>query len=216
MPNRSAIFRTLTLLAPGLVALMLVSPAPASGELERILSAHAPESPDAVIRGEFEQEKHLVELDRPLVSRGEFVAAPADGLIWRVREPVTSTMVVTERHLVETVEGRETLRVTAEERPALRMMATAMLAVFRSDADRLQEFFDIDIESPDTDDWVLRLQPRGEGAAEFMEGMWIRGGTRVECVEVAESGGDRTVIHLVNVSTSAGGLTPEERAELAQ
>lgn len=216
MPNRSAIFKTLALLVAGVLALMLAPSAPASGNLERILSAHAPESPDAVIRGEFEQEKYLVELDQPLVSRGEFVAAPADGLIWRVREPVTSTMVVSERHLVETVEGRETLRVTAEERPALRMMATAMLAVFRSDADQLKEFFEIDIESPDVDDWALRLRPRGDGAADFMDGMRIRGGARVECVEVAESGGDRTVIRLVNVSTSAGGLTPEEQAELAQ
>lgn len=216
MPKRSAIFKTLVLLAPGVLALMLAPPAPASGDLERILSAHAPESPEAVIRGEFEQEKYLVELDQPLVSRGEFVAAPADGLIWRVREPVTSTMVVSERHLVETVEGRETLRVTAEERPALRMIATAMLAVFRSDGDQLKKFFEIDIESPDIDDWALRLRPRGDGAADFMDGMRIRGGARVECVEVAESGGDRTVIRLVNVSTSAGGLTPEEQAELAR
>lgn len=216
MRNRPAMLGMLGLIAPGVAAFMLAGAAQASGELERILSAHAPESPDAVVRGEFEQEKYLVELDEPLVSTGEFVAAPGDGLIWRVHQPVTSTMVVTERHLVETVEGRETLRVTAEERPALRMMATAMLAVFRAEADRLKEFFEIDIESAVEDDWVLRLRPRGEGAAEYMEAMRIRGGTRVERVEVTEGGGDRTVIRLVSVCTSAGGLTPEERAELGQ
>lgn len=214
--HRPAILRALLLCTHGVAGLALAMTVQASGELERILSAHAPEGPDTVIRGEFKQEKYLAELDEPLVSRGEFVVAPGDGLIWRVRQPVTSTMVVTRRHLVETVEGRETLRVTSEERPALRMMATAMLAVFRADADRLKEFFEVDVEAADGDDWALRLRPRGETAAEFMDFMQLCGGTRVELVEVAESGGDRTVIHLVSASSTSGGLTADERAELGQ
>ena len=46
------------------------------------------------LSGEFLQEKHLVFLQKPFVSSGEFCADHSAGLRWHVREPLASLMVV--------------------------------------------------------------------------------------------------------------------------
>lgn len=165
-----------------------------------------------VARGTFTQQKHLAELERPLTSSGRFVAARGHGLIWRVRKPVETTLIVGRKHLIKRRDGHRTLRVDADEQPGLRVIAAILLASFRADEARLRQYFDIEKNAESDTDWRMRLTPTADSVAEFIDHVTIRGDTRVRRIAIDEAGGDRSVIRLQTVEPDPDGLTETERA----
>jgi hypothetical protein len=48
-----------------------------------------------VLQGEFEQSKSLKGFKNPLVSKGEFLLARSQGIVWETKQPFASTLVIT-------------------------------------------------------------------------------------------------------------------------
>src|SRR5688572_3555076 len=98
---------------------------PASGKtLQATLSRPAAQLSRAqVLQGRFTHSKHLREVPKPLVASGEFVFARDLGVYWHTRQPFDSVVVLTERGILEQNEGSPSLNLSADEQPAVRMIA---------------------------------------------------------------------------------------------
>lgn len=169
-----------------------------------------------VVRGDFRQEKHLAELDRPLVSSGRFLMARDHGLIWEIERPFESTLIIGRQHMVQRVDGRRTLRLTRAEQPGLRVVAAVLMAIFQADMDRLRDFFDIRTVPGEGEGWHFVMRPTADSVAEFVERLTVHGADeKVERIEFEEPGGDRSVIRLRTAPDSGSPLTPRERREFA-
>lgn len=173
-----------------------------------------------VLRGSFRQEKHLAELDRPLVSSGRFLMARDHGLIWEIERPFESTLIIGRQHMVQRIDGRQTLRLSRAEQPGLRVVAAVLMAVFQADMDRLRDFFDIRAVSRagsgEGEGWHFVMRPTADSVAEFVERLTVHGADeRVERIEFEEPGGDRSVIRLRTAPDAGAPLTPRERREFA-
>lgn len=174
------------------------------------------QSDSAVVRGRFRQEKHLAELDQPLVSTGRFTVARGHGLIWQVEQPLSTQLVITREQLVERSDGHETARISAREQPGLAVVAAVLLAVFQGDMERLRQFFVIERDPTDAPDAVVTLRPASAAVSEFVQRIRIEGGTRIERLRIEQPGGDYSVIDLEtnagDSDASTGELTADEQA----
>lgn len=168
-----------------------------------------------VLRGRFTQEKHLAELDQPLVSRGQYVIARDHGLIWRVQEPLQATLIISQQQLVQRSDGEQTLRISADQQPGLSVVTAILLAIFQADIERLKTFFHLHSESLAQGGWAIELTPRQASVGEFIESVRIQGGQSIERIDIRETGGDRSRIQLQQTEAGAGGLTASEQAEFA-
>lgn len=196
-----------------LISTVLCSVALAAGQASSVeeIFARAPHQDADTVRGSFVQYKHLAELERPLVSRGEFTAARGRGIIWRITAPIESTLVITDEYLIESVNGRETMRVSADERPGLKWVGSILMAVFRSNTEKLEQFFTVHAETLDDNRWTLELVPRLDAVAKYLKTIRVTGADEIEEIRIEEQGGDSSVIEIQSLAGSRQGLTAQEQ-----
>ncbi len=173
-------------------------------------------SNSAVVRGSFRQQKHLAELDQPLISTGRFTVARGHGLIWQVEQPLSTQLVITREQLVERSDGHETARISAREQPGLAVVAAVLLAVFQGDLERLHQFFVVERTPTDAAEAVVTLRPASAAVSEFVQRIRIEGDTRIERLRIDQPGGDYSIIDLKTDTrasdAAAGKLSADEQA----
>lgn len=180
--------------------------------LESVLSQPATElSTSRVLSGQFVQRRFLNGLARPLISRGDFLLAREQGILWRTREPFASEFVLTSAGMTLR-DGTSELRVSDAERPALRTALDMLLAIVALDVERLSAGFELYGLKHD-DRWQVGLRPRSGGLAQVFSRAVIIGARHVERIELVTAGGDRTEIELTDVATRS---TPLDAAEAAR
>lgn len=164
----------------------------------------------AVLRGEFEQRKHLTGFRNPLRSSGRFVVARERGAIWETTHPFPSTVVVTgDRILSRAEDGSQDvlLDTSGSNQSAAGAMLVALLA---GDIDALEEMFDLQ-ESPSSEGlWQLRLIPRQAGMRQVVSRIELRGDRYVRHVILHEQDGSKTEIDFLSPVQTPASLTRAE------
>lgn len=152
-----------------------------------------------VVRGRFEQTRKLAGFARPLVSRGDFLVARARGLVWQVREPVPSSLVVTPARLaMRGADGGLQREVRTDSQPGMQAVAQSMLAVLNGDVAALSERFTVDARLEGRTGWALTLVPRDAGMRRAFARIDIAGDRFVRQLTLHEESGDSTAIRLLD------------------
>lgn len=192
-----------------LVALAQAAQEPALAEVSAQL-----ERP-AVVRGEFEQAKQIAGLSRPLVSRGRFVVASGQGVLWDTLEPFPQQLRISAAGVraAGPDEGSQQTLVGGDAGSAARELNRVLGAVFEADLEVLGGYFRVQCEPVDGA-WRLRLEPRAAALARVFSGITLQGDRLVESIELREANGDTTRIRFASTVTGSE-LTQAERDALA-
>jgi hypothetical protein len=151
-----------------------------------------------VLQGRFAHRKYLSELPKPLVAGGEFTFARDLGVYWHTLQPFDSVFVLTRQGLVQRDEGAETLRLSADEQPAVRIIANIFLALFTLDLATLDASFDLS-GVKQNERWTIGLRPKSSAIANVFKEAVVSGAKEVEQIVLSDRHGDRTVIELQGV-----------------
>lgn len=145
-----------------------------------------------VLRGDFVQEKHLRALPQPLVSRGQFVLAQEQGLLWQLRSPLQQDYRISASGIARrTAEGwQASAGQSASER-----QNRLILALLSGDSEALGADFNLQLDGT-ANAWQLNLTPRGALLGQIFTRVQLRGGQHVEQIEIFETQGDRTLMRL--------------------
>lgn len=165
----------------------------------------------AVVRGDFIQEKFLRSLPQPLISRGAFTLATGQGLLWRAHSPIKLDMRITPQGVAR--RGPDGSWQAAPGHSGGSRESKLFLAVLAGDTQGLKNNFDIAV-SGDSPTWQLTLTPRSPLLQQIFERIHITGGALVDSIELFETQGDRSVLHMLNTQPSTQ-LTDEERRAFA-
>jgi len=172
-----------------LAALILASPllrAETPATLEQRLGSLPPAS------GSFVQEKHLRALAQPLTSRGRFELTAERGLLWQLRSPIERDYRINDDGiLLLTPQGWQ----EQPGRDAAAYQSRLFLALLRGDRQRLDEDFEVSLSGSD-DAWQVELLPRSPLMRQIFSRISVQGGAQVERIELFETQGDRTLLHL--------------------
>jgi hypothetical protein len=156
----------------------------------------------------------LSEIPRPLIATGEFTFVRDLGVYWHTRQPFDSVVVLTGAGLAQSDEGRPAQRISADEQPAVRLIATIFMSLFTLDTQRLSRDFDLYFERQD-DRWTIGLKPRSKAIAGVFSQATVSGAQDVEQIVFTDAQGDRTVIDLRAITYSSDPPGADVRALFA-
>lgn len=164
-----------------------------------------------VLRGQFEQTRHLQGFHNPLVSRGDFVMARDRGVLWETRKPFASTTVIgKERLLTRRADGSSEVVLDKSQAQAVGMLDTLMPAMLGGDLDALSKFFVPTEGAGEGGQWKVDLLPRTPGLAKVFVRIVLQGDRYVRSVHLEEKGGDSTDIVFTSMTDQPRQLDPAE------
>lgn len=148
-----------------------------------------------VLRGEFVQEKFLRGLDAPLTSKGNFVLAKQQGLLWNLQAPLVRSYRITATGIALRVADQWQLQTKQD---AANRQSRLFLAVLAGDQQGLEEDFSFAL-SGDEHGWQLVLTPKALLLQQIFTQIVIKGADYVRSIELHETQGDRTLMRMENV-----------------
>jgi len=154
-----------------------------------------------ITQGEFQQEKRLKILRKPLISKGSFTYSQSKGVIWKTLTPIPSLLLVNEAHLL-TGQGEQAVP------PAFGKVFKAMLG---GDLQQLSEGFVITGEAKKSA-WRLQLTPKDELLKKIISSMVLSGDTELRVLDIQEVNGNLTRISFAQI-THPEQLTHQQQAD---
>ena len=145
------------------------------------------------LQGQFLQEKHLVFLQKPFISSGEFRIDHSTGLHWQVLEPLASLMVVDGSTVL--LDGKPMV-----DRGVGQLMGLVMFSVMEGRLDELTDYFVVTGEAASSQ-WQLSLIPESSRLKSVLQKIELRGDDYLREIEIFERDENRTVIVLSEMRT---------------
>ena len=192
----------------GALVLLAVSSLAHAFDLQQLSAQLA--KPD-VIHGQFVQEKHLRALPQPLISKGSFVLAKNQGLLWLLKIPLQQDYRISAKGIARRDgNGWQLLPNKSAGAEQNRLF----LAVLQGDSSGLQRDFELAL-SGDAQRWKLTLTPRSLLLKQVFNQINIDGGELVQTIELLETQGDSTVLRMQDSHADLP-LTEAEQHDFAQ
>ncbi|GGJ99050.1 outer membrane lipoprotein carrier protein LolA [Pseudomonas matsuisoli] len=188
-----------------LIAMLLLGPATLAQALELTQLTERLREP-AVIRGAFIQEKHLRALAKPLTSRGHYVLARDQGLLWALESPLQQVYRITPDGIERRTD--DSWQPTQPNGASGRQNQLS-LALLSADHARLSRDFELQLSGTDAE-WQLVLTPKSTLLKQIFRAITLHGSSRVERIELDETQGDRTILRLIDGQPDSQ-LTAQER-----
>ena len=154
-----------------------------------------------ITQGDFQQEKRLKILRKPLISTGSFTYHQTKGVIWKTLTPVPSLLLVNDAHLL-TTQGE--LAVPAA-------FGKVFKAVLGGDLNQLSDGFSISGSDQKTS-WQIELKPKDEQLKKIISSIVLSGDNELRLLEIQETGGNITRITFAQITHPAR-LTTEQKAD---
>lgn len=158
---------------------------PASAMSLETLADHLAAEGD--VGGRFEQSRYLADLDTSIEGYGQYRFEAGQQVIWTLESPVRETMTLSN-------DGIRRNGERVDDDPA--GVATLIMQLLNGQLTALEDRFDIRLEGNEQD-WHATLVPRQQALASYMTGIDMRGGERLEQIDMAMADGDRLDIHLL-------------------
>ncbi|NOK35202.1 outer membrane lipoprotein carrier protein LolA [Corallococcus exercitus] len=148
-----------------------------------------------LVRGQFEQKKTVAGFKKPLVSKGDFLLARDQGVLWNTRTPFASTLTLTRKSLsAQQGTGGAAYHLDSTKEPALAAVNELLFALLSGDVASLQKRFKVEGALVGDAGWKLELVPTDAGLARVFKHIHLEGDGYVRQVQLDETRGDSSVI----------------------
>ncbi|WP_342381266.1 outer membrane lipoprotein carrier protein LolA [Myxococcus stipitatus] len=169
-----------------------------------------------LLRGDFEQKKTVSGFKKPLVSRGVFLLAREQGVLWDTKTPFASTLTLTRKSLsAQQSSGAAAYHLDASKEPGLAAVNEVMFALLSGDVAALSKRFRVEGALEGAEGWKLTLTPTDAGLARVFRVIHLEGDKYVRQVRLEEARGDVSVI-LFDKLAQAPSPTETEAQRLAK
>lgn len=153
------------------------------------------------VRSEFNEEKRIKVLKRPLTASGTLVFSAQHGLYRATQKPFVQELLVTPARLSQRDASGRVERVDVEKQPLAKGFVAAFLLVFSGQDQALAEQFEIYFEGS-AESWTMGFVPRKAPLSKFIASLVVTGkGAAFESLSVIETNGDRTLTRFTAVVT---------------
>jgi Outer membrane lipoprotein carrier protein LolA len=142
-----------------------------------------------ITQGNFQQEKRLKILRKPLISKGTFTYHQSKGVIWKTLTPIPSVLMINESKLL-TGQGEQAV-------PAA--FGNVFKALLGGELNRLAEGFDM-IGTEQKTSWQLQLTPKDELLKKIISTILVSGDTELRLLQIQEVTGNQTQISFMQIN----------------
>lgn len=142
-----------------------------------------------ITQGQFQQEKRLKFLTKPLISKGSFFYHQQYGVIWQTDTPVKSMVVMNESSLLS----------GAEQQAIPPVFGRIFKMLLGGEITQLSEQFTVTGQHHEAS-WALQLIPNDELLKKAIQSIKINGDSEVREWELQETGGNISLIRFSEIS----------------
>lgn len=164
----------------------------------------------SVLRAEFVQTKELAAFKKPVVTKGHFVFARRDGVLWQIEQPLKLTYVIQENRIGEIGDDGVMQMRSTQDVPALAQIGRILRSLLGAQLAPLREWFDASAEGDDKR-WTMVLTPKSAQVGQVIRRITITGSQYVEGLTIDEASGDNTRIRFRN-TIEGKAISAEERS----
>ena len=168
-----------------------------------------------ILCSDFEQEKYLQALARPLLSSGKLIIVAEQGVLWQVLTPYPARLLVRSDELVRWDDDDIAHKTGYGRTPIFRALSSIFLAMFRGHFEVLGDTFELSATQAEGT-WHLTLVPKDETLAAAVSEVRVAGGRHVEEISILEPRGDRTLIRFRNPRIESCKLEDIEKTYFAR
>jgi len=160
----------------------------------------------------FEEHKHLALLEEPVESRGRLAFVPPSCMVWNVRSPGESSLVI-EGERVRFRDETSPQALDLSDNPIARHFVDGFMVLFNGDLSAMREQYALEFRGRD-DGWRLALTPRSARVRSVIASIVLEGRSGpIDRMEIFEADGDRTVTEFAAVEVDHR-FDPDELREL--
>lgn len=168
-----------------------------------------------ILCSDFEQEKRLQALSRPLMSSGKLIFVAGQGVLWQVLAPYPARLLVKSDELIRWDDDGNARKSGYGKTPLFRALSSVFLAMFQGRLEILHDTFDLSATQAEGT-WRLTLIPKDEILASVVSKVRVTGERHVEEISILEPRGDKTLIRLHNPRIEGCKLEDIEKTYFAQ
>ncbi|MNG74846.1 lipoprotein chaperone [compost metagenome] len=172
-------------------------------------------SQQPVLRAEFEQQRSISGMDKPLKSRGELLISQQKGLWWAQQKPFPLTLLLDDKRMVQTLAGQPPQVVTADNNPQMFQFNHLLTALFHADSQALEQNFALQFSDLGHNKWRLVLTPKTTPLDRLFKRITLNGEQFLETIDIDDMQSDATHIRFFNQRTAPQELTVDEQQRFA-
>ena len=167
-----------------------------------------------VVRAQFEQQRSIAGIQRPLRSSGSMLVARDNGLWWHQQHPFAMTLVMNDQRMVQTTGKQSPQIITAQDNPQLFQFNALLVALFRADQVVLEQNFATAFSDLGEDHWRLILTPKASPLDKLFNSITLQGSEYLDSIILDDKQGDRTQIQFSEHDSNPD-LSDEEKQRFA-
>ncbi|CAI1890269.1 lipoprotein chaperone [Serratia proteamaculans] len=172
-------------------------------------------SQQPVLRAEFEQQRSISGMTKPLKSSGELLISQQKGLWWAQQKPFPLTLLLDDKRMVQTLAGQPPQVVTADNNPQMFQFNHLLTALFHADSQALDQNFTLQFSDLGSNQWRLVLTPKTTPLDKLFKRITLNGAQFLETIDIDDMQSDATHIRFFNQRTAPQTLTAEEQQRFA-
>ncbi|MGI2106440.1 outer membrane lipoprotein carrier protein LolA [Shewanella frigidimarina] len=172
-------------------------------------------------RGLFVQLRHLQVLKKPLLSQGQFIFSPTQGLVWQQQRPFKTLMVLKDQQLIQQNSQGKIQHFSAEANgnPIAQQLPRLLQAIMAGDIDALSADFNLfmpatqSVNKPENRSWQLGLQAKDPQVQSSMGNITLSGDTLIRSLIMTSNQANvRDYTQIQFTQTQQGPLSETELA----
>ncbi|MEH6735191.1 MAG: outer membrane lipoprotein carrier protein LolA [Shewanella sp.] len=176
-------------------------------------------------RGQFVQLRHLQVLKKPLLSQGQFIFSPTQGLVWQQQRPFNTLMVLKDQQLIQqNSQGKiQHFSSGANGNPIAQQLPRLLQAIMAGDIAALSADFNLFMPAtqlatqpetqPENRSWQLGLQAKDPQVQSSMGNITLSGDTLIRSLIMISNQADvRDYTQIQFTQTQQGQLSEAELA----
>ncbi|OJT37167.1 LolA family protein [Serratia plymuthica] len=168
-----------------------------------------------VLRAEFEQQRSISGMTKPLKSSGELLISQQKGLWWSQQKPFPLTLLLDDKRMVQTLAGQPPQVVTADNNPQMFQFNHLLTALFHADSQALEQNFALQFSDLGHNKWRLILTPKTTPLDRLFKLITLNGEQFLETIDIDDMQSDATHIRFFNQRTAPQELTVDEQQRFA-
>jgi outer membrane lipoprotein-sorting protein len=164
------------------------------------------------IQGDFNQQRYLKSMNKPIASQGHFVLVPKSGLLWQMKKPFVDTMRV-RKSGIEQLNAQGQWMASKQSASAQKNQVKLFLDLLAGQTSGLEGQFNLRLTGA-AHKWQMQLQPKTALMKQIFTKIDIQGDSVVKKITLYETQGDRTEITFSNMKVNGSLNGFEQKAIL--
>lgn len=153
--------------------------------------------PAGALKATFVQKRYAAETSTPLISQGEMILWNGKGLLWNLKDPFATIILISRSGIFKIDEGIKSSLLDGQSEGAAKVIFTLISHILNGSLSQLKDFTPQYLPSPAPGKWKLSFIP-AKSLQPFIASILIEGGTVIQQITILRPNGDRDEITFAN------------------